>query len=189
MAKKVTKKDKKEEPLVVRTPADSIYKAFIFTKEPPEMMTDVSGDTFSHTPEDAVYNCLEKLPKHLLLRIPFGNFFQESDPLEVADDLANPMMSRILVVRLFANYDEEYAAAVKSCEDIDCGPHAFWLRLKDLKEGYSMGLQEYTFSYLQIKMTSKDYTELKALQCDLVVPDRERCNPSLPEEIHIDIKG
>lgn len=179
------KKDKKpKEELVIRTPSDAFYKAFIFMTDPPEMQTDISGDTFSKTPDGAICALFASMTKDELLQIPNILWGIGFDGQSVAiDKEPNPNMKTIVMIRLHANYGAEMEDPTAEYRELS--EDEFYLKLKALKEGYSMGVQDYDIRLIEIRSDNISDPSVKLTKLSLVVSDPERANPAFPETINI----
>ena len=199
MPRKKNENKKEKEPLVIHTPSGSFYKAFMFPTDPPEMQVDISGDTFSHTPEQAVRACLMHLTKDEIVSIPFTlvNMLITNEPIEIPEDKVNERMKQLVLIRLIANNVEDFEKASAECDPelVDENATAeyepisedeFWLQVKALKEGYSMGVQDYTVKYLETKTKSATDPEIQIIRGEFEVSDPETANSAFPKTIVIE---
>lgn len=186
---RTAKKEKKpKEELIIRTPSDAFYKAFIFMTDPPEMQTDISGDTFSKTPDGAIRSLLANMSKEEILQIPqiiwnIGFNGQECDPVCIDPDNQNPHMKTIVMIRLHANYAAEMEDPTAEYHELS--DDEFYLKLKALKEGYSMGVQDYDIRVIEIRSNSPSDSDVKVTKLELEVSDPERANPAFPQAISL----
>lgn len=199
MPRKKNENKKEKEPLVIHTPSGSFYKAFMFPTDPPEMQVDISGDTFSHTPEQAVRACLMHLTKDEIVSIPFTlvNMLVTNEPIEIPEDKVNERMKQLVLIRLIANnvedfekasaqYDSELVDEKATAEYEPVSEDEFWLQVKALKEGYSMGVQDYTVKYLEIKTKSPTDPEIQIIRGEFEVSDPDTANSAFPKTIVIE---
>lgn len=199
MPRKKSENKKEKEPLVIHTPSGSFYKAFMFPTDPPEMQVDISGDTFSHTPEQAVRACLMHLTKDELVSIPFMilNMMETNNIVEIPEDKVNERMKQLVLIRLIANNVEDFEKASTECDPglVDekataeyepISEDEFWLQVKALKEGYSMGVQDYTVNYLETKTKSAMDPEIQIIRGEFEVSDPETANSAFPKTIVIE---
>ena len=199
MPRKKNENKKEKEPLVIHTPSGSFYKAFMFPTDPPEMQVDISGDTFSHTPEQAVRACLMHLTKDEIISIPFTlvNMLITNEPIEIPEDKVNERMKQLVLIRLIANnvedfekasaeYDPELVDEKTTAEYESISEDEFWLQVKALKEGYSMGVQDYTVKYLETKTKSPTDPEIQIIRGEFEISDPETANSAFPKTIVIE---
>lgn len=199
MPRKKSENKKEKEPLVIHTPSGSFYKAFMFPTDPPEMQVDISGDTFSHTPEQAVRACLMHLTKDELVSIPFMilNMMETNNIVEIPEDKVNERMKQLVLIRLIANNVEDFEKASTECDPglVDekataeyesISEDEFWLQVKALKEGYSMGVQDYTVKYLETKTKSAMDPEIQIIRGEFEVSEPETANSAFPKTIVIE---
>ena len=175
--KAAEKKDKGE--LIVLTPSESFYQAFLFPTDPPEMQTDISGDTFSHTPEQALRALISHLTLDEVTRIP--SVLWTIDGENVAIKESNPHLNKLVMIRIFANSQEDYEKATANYEPIS--EDEFWVRLKDLDNGYSMGVQDYDIVSCSIRTKTVNDTQFSVDRMELEVSDPERANPAFPTSL------
>lgn len=201
MPRKKNENKQEKEPLIIHTPSGSFYKAFMFPTDPPEMQVDISGDTFSHTPEQAVRACLMHLTKDELVSIPFMilNMMESDNVVEIPEDKVNERMKQLVLIRLIANDVEDFEKAtadydrglIKGSENATAeyepiSEDEFWLQVKALKEGYSMGVQDYTVKYLETKTKSAMDPEIQIIRGEFEVSDPETANSAFPKTIVIE---
>lgn len=186
MPRKKNENKKEKEPLVIHTPSGSFYKAFMFPTDPPEMQVDISGDTFSHTPEQAIRACLMHLSKDEMVSIPFMilNMMESDESVDIPEDKMNERMKQLVLIRLIANDIEDFEKATAEYEPIS--EDEFWLQVKALKEGYSMGVQDYTVKYLETKTKSAMDPEIQIIRGEFEVSDPETANSAFPKTIVIE---
>jgi hypothetical protein len=177
------KNDKKvfDQPLVVRNPGPPFYKAFMFDSEAPDMIVDISGDIFSHTVEDSIISLFDHMAQDLMMKIPNRTMWIGEEQVEYDNEATSQYMSRIVVLQLRANYDEEFTSHIT-----DQGAHEFHLPVNTLKEGYVSGIQEYSINviHLEAKNTA-DRFHLRSLNAS--VSDSDTANPIFPEVLEVSV--
>lgn len=178
--KAAEKKDKGE--LIVLTPSESFYKAFLFPTDPPEMQTDISGDTFSHTPAQAVAALISHMTLDEATRIP-SVMWTIGDETVAINQEPNPHLNKLVLIRIFANSQEDYEKATANYEPVS--DNEFWVRLKDLENGYSMGVQDYDIVSFVITTKTVNDNEFRIHHMGLEVSDPERANPAFPTTLTI----
>ena len=202
MPRKKNENKKEKEPLIIHTPSGSFYKAFMFPTNPPEMQVDTSGDTFAYTPEQAIRACLKNLTVDELMSIPYiiVNIWNQDDTLEIPENKVNERMKELVLIRLIANNVEDFERAVAkhdsqlindgdenaTAEYEPVSEDEFWLRIKALKEGYSMGVQDYTIRYLETRTKSASDPEMKIIRAEFEVSDPDTANTAFPKTIMIE---
>jgi hypothetical protein len=175
------KKVKKEfGELVINEKSDFFYKAFCFPEQDPDMIVDTSTDTFSMTPEDAIYSLFEQMPTEVMNKIPNRMMFTFDDQeVDYDESQTSPYAKDVILLRLFANNKEQFDASKK-----EGGDHDFVLALKELTDGYTMQCQDYTMELLEVKSDpGVTVWRLKHIRLKALDPDRK--TSTMPDEIRI----
>lgn len=185
---------KPKEELIVRTPSEPFYKAFLFPKEGAETTVDISGDTFSPTMEDAVLAELYRLSWEDLCRIPFTELFIGEGSPEAVDlgdgvtDVTSEHFGNVVIMMLRAHYDAEYEAGKIDVDDAVEDPHGvkeFMFRMKALTEGYTMGVQDYRIQLLTMKKPNAESPAYTITECTLAIDDTKHKNAAFPDILHV----
>lgn len=188
MPRTATKPKKKDQgPLIVHTKSEPFYKAFLFPEKNPDMIVDTSGDTFSDTPENAIRALFRDMSTEIKNKIPDCMFMFEDEELDTENLEKSPYAKNLVLLHLTANWAEELEAAktVVGDDDLD-----YIVRIKDLHEGYTTSLQDYSIEFIQLKSNTKTPPyDWQLIKLKLVVPDPDRRSPLLPERIDIGCKS
>ena len=182
----MAKKSVTDKELIVRNPGEPFFKAFVFDHEPAEMGVDISGDTFSPTIEDAIHALFLHTRTTDIVKMPDLQLFLDPtlEPIDLDDNRpTNDFLRKIVVVKIRANYDQEMEDATQEYEALN--EYEFFVRLKALTEGYSMGAQDYSVRYLEMKTPKGEMTP-KLVKVELAVDDVERMNTSFPQVLTVE---
>ena len=185
MPKTTTKKKKDQGELVVRTPSQPFYKAFIVPNQPVETIVDVSGDTFSYTMEEAVLAALYKESWEKLCEIPMSELFIQDQEVDI-DMVSAEHIGSVVLMAVRATYDAEFEAGLIQEEEVVEGskkPKEFMFRMKALTEGYGLGIQDYSFETITIRKPKTDGPEYVIEKCVLRIDDVAHKNAAFPDTL------
>lgn len=190
MARPKNPNKKEKEELIVRTPSEPFYKAFLFPSNAEEMIVDVSGDSFSYTMEQAVLAALYKLPWDELCKIPMAHLFAGTgEPDEEVDisEISTECMGDIVLMMVRAHHDAEFEAGKIPLDDVVEGsdaPMEFMFRMKALSEGYTIGLQDYMIQNITMHKPN-DGSDYKITKCELRIDDVKHKNAAFPDVLNV----
>lgn len=187
MPKGATRKKKDQGELVVRTPSEPFYKAFLVPNQPVDTIVDVSGDTFSHTMEDAVLSVLYQHSWDDLCKIPFSELFVQDEEVDI-NEVSGEHFGSIVLMMVRATYDAEFEAGIIPMEDAvenSEKPREFMFRMKALTEGYGLGIQDYSFENLTIRKPKSDGPEYVIEKCVLRIDDVKHKNAAFPDVLNV----
>ena len=185
MPKTATKKKKDHGELVVRTPSQPFYKAFIVPNRPVETIVDVSGDTFSYTMEEAVLAALYKESWEKLCEIQISELFIQDQEVDI-DMVSAEHIGSVVLMAVRATYDAEFEAGLIQEEEVVEGskkPKEFMFRMKALSEGYGLGIQDYSFETITIRKPKADGPEYVIEKCVLRIDDVAHKNAAFPDTL------
>lgn len=188
MPKTATKKKKDQGELVVRTPSEPFYKAFLVPDKNVETIVDVSGDTFSYTMEDAVLAELYRHSMEELFKISLAELFIGDEEVDIDSVSSEDYSGSIVIMAIRATYDAEFEAGKVPAEDVvetSEKPREFMFRMKALAEGYGLGIQDYRIEVLKMVKSSPEGSDFTIKECKLRIDDVQHKNAAFPDTLDI----
>lgn len=175
------KKKKEQKPLELASKSPAFYRAYMVLPDAEFVpQVDVSGDTFSNSPENAIRALIGRSTTEELTSLTVPIFLVGEDELEVKKERN---VTTIAIMRFIAHNIEEFKDATCIYEPIS--DIEFMLKLKLLTDGYSLGIQDYECEEMTIQFNAPVATEAHLKSAHLVVVDEDKANLAFPHDIYI----